>query len=135
MFVGNVTTNCTDFDIRLVDGPDEGSGRVEVCLGGLWGTVCDDGWDGNDATTVCRQLGYNYAISALERAIPIRRAYFGEGRGPIHLSRVQCFVTDTRLSDCNKDKTGISGCDHSEDAGVICMGKGECQISNAHVNV
>ena len=101
MTAGNVTTNCTDFDIRLVDGPDEGSGRVEVCLGGLWGTVCDDGWDSNDATTVCRQLGYNYAISAQERAIPTRRAYFGEGRGPIHLSRVECFVTDTRLSDCN----------------------------------
>ena len=64
LLVGNVTTNCTGFDIRLVDGADEGSGRVEVCLGGHWGTVCDDGWNINDATTVCRQLGYNYAISA-----------------------------------------------------------------------
>ena len=35
------------------------SGRVEICIGHYWGTVCDQGWDGRDATTVCRQLGYN----------------------------------------------------------------------------
>ena len=41
-----------------MNGSVGGSGRVEVCLDGLWGTVCDDGWDINDATTVCTQLGY-----------------------------------------------------------------------------
>ena len=51
------------------------------------------------------------------------RAYFGEGRGPIHLSRAECKNNDTRLIDCTIDKTGINRCDHSEDAGVICMGK------------
>ena len=48
---------CADNSVRLVGGLNTSEGRVEFCQNDDWGTVCDSGWDRNDAKVVCRQLG------------------------------------------------------------------------------
>ena len=46
-------------EVRLAGVAYKGVGRVEVCLGGAWGTIYDSYWESADATVVCRQLGYS----------------------------------------------------------------------------
>ena len=51
------TTTCSRGAIRLLDGLAANSGRLEICINNVWGTVCDDLWGSMDAQVACRQLG------------------------------------------------------------------------------
>ncbi|KAH0500846.1 Neurotrypsin [Microtus ochrogaster] len=102
------------FPIRLMDGENKREGRVEVFVNGQWGTICDDGWTDIDAAVICRQLGYQGPARARTMA------YFGEGKGPIHMDNVKCTGSEKALADCVKQDIGRHNCRHSEDAGVIC---------------
>ena len=100
--------------VRLVNGPTQYEGRVEVYHNGEWGTVCDDYWDFNNAQVVCRQLGFGQAIAARSQA------YYGEGSGQIWLDNVNCVGTELNIGDCSHRGWGIENCGHYKDAGVRC---------------
>ena len=51
--------DCTNGEVRLVDGDSHLDGRVEICYEGIWGTVCSDHWGSSEVAVVCRQLGFS----------------------------------------------------------------------------
>lgn len=99
--------------VRLANG-NASAGRVEVCVNGIWGTVCDDSWDIHDADVVCRQLGFSNASSAP------REAQYGEGVDPIWMEETGCQGGEASLFNCTHSGWGIHNCVHSEDASVVC---------------
>ena len=99
--------------LRLKDGPDATSGRVEVLRGGVWGTVCDDDFDDSDAYVICRQLGFSGGVAR-------KGAHFGPGEGNIFLSGLDCSGDETNVLACPRSIGSTSWCDHAEDASVIC---------------
>jgi len=46
--------------VRLAGSGLPYEGRLEVYYNGQWGTVCDDGFDDNDATVACKSLGSGF---------------------------------------------------------------------------
>ncbi|XP_022096135.1 uncharacterized protein LOC110982186 [Acanthaster planci] len=110
-------------NVRLV-GPDPNTGRVEVNHDGIWGTICDDNWDTEDANVVCRQLGFSNGAGRAASG-----AEFGQGQGPILLDEVFCLGIESRLVDCPSDGWGNQNCGHSEDAGVVCIPDEEPEVT------
>ncbi|KAK2893022.1 hypothetical protein Q8A67_013010 [Cirrhinus molitorella] len=101
--------------IRLQNGFSSCSGRVEVLHNGIWGTVCDDGWDIKDATVVCREIGCGEAVEAN------RGALFGNSSGPIWMNNVNCLGNEQTLKRCRSRGWDVQNCSHYKDAGVICQ--------------
>ena len=82
---------------------------------GDWGTVCDNGWDLNDAQVVCNELGYNNALAATHNSL------YGQGHGrKIRLDNVQCVGTEWTIGNCTHKGWNSRYCYSNTDAGVKC---------------
>ena len=80
-----------DGDLRI-GGNTPGEGLLEIYLNGIWGTVCDNGFDENDAIVACRQLGFSGGTPTFNSQ--------GAQNRPALLKNVSCDGSEARLIDC-----------------------------------
>lgn len=108
-------------ELRLANGSDKCSGRLEVFHDQRWGTVCADGWDLAEAHVVCRQLGCGAARSATDSP------QFGKGPDLLWVDAVQCTGTERALFECKVKLWGAQNCKSRGYAGVVCsVAVGQC---------
>ena len=127
-------------DIRLMigDQPSENQseGRVEVCIDGVFGTVCDRYWSEFDAQVVCRKLqqpgrGIVFTVTTIQPQVfkanssdkllyvsyttdhaavkaVLMTALYGTASNftPIHLDKVLCEGSEPSLLSCERDVIG-----------------------------
>ena len=84
---------------------------MEIQHNGVWGTVCDDFWDEDDATVVCHQLGFFGDATALQGS-QFGQGERGENRhcltfGELAYFFLRCFTTELNLDHVRSTAPGV----------------------------
>ena len=100
-------------EMRLRGGNSPMEGYVEITHAGVWGHVCDADWGEDEASVVCRELGYFRGFPALNRVFNTRPTRFW-------LNSLTCDGTEGRLTDCQRGPWGRYECPWGATASVAC---------------
>ena len=106
--------------VRLVDGPDPRTGRIEVRHKGTWGTVCDDHFGHDEAKVICRMLGFPYENAKVYNGT---NDYSGDGPVWIRLQEDQtCSGNEMSITECKEQHLWVHDhhCEHAEDVAITC---------------
>ncbi|KAF6021348.1 hypothetical protein EB796_020348 [Bugula neritina] len=103
--------------MRIVDGSNAATGRVEVQRNGVWGTVCNNGFDYLAARVVCAGLCFDTSFA---------KPYYPRAQAPtttpassILMDNLRCDGTEYNLLNCSHTQSNL--CQHSDDARVSCV--------------
>lgn len=112
-------------NIRLTNTRQSGSlisGLLQVRLDSAspWGTVCDDGFDNNDAIVACRNLGYTGG-TFLGNVASYRTPESDSTL--IYMDDMACTGSESQLVLCRYLGWGRHNCVHGEDVVIQCTGR------------
>ena len=108
--------------MRLVGGKDNSEGRLEVNNEEVWGTVCSDGFDRNDANVVCKYLG-RPGVEEVYSAADIQNIQSAQD-SPIWLSDLECTGHEDNPFTCSqKVMKHHTNCHHNQDVAIRCSSK------------
>ena len=121
---------CVDGDVRVRDGSSY-YGRVEMCTGGQWGSLCTDYWDNKDASVVCRQLGYLpygkwdrffFTFQLLIGALAGDTSWYYNSQYTNVFRGINCVGNESSLLNCPMNNSASCGSSSYYHASVICPG-------------
>ncbi|XP_037258534.1 scavenger receptor cysteine-rich type 1 protein M130-like [Falco rusticolus] len=104
---------------RLVGNSSSCTGRVEVELGGTWGSLCATGWDLPDTHVLCHHLGCGPAAT-----VPPGGS-FGSGDGPLQRHALVCSGSERHPGECPTAVLGEPACPPGHAAAINCSGIAE----------
>jgi len=92
----DVAVSCTrtEFDVRLNGGRDPREGRLELFYNGVWGSVCEDGFNDEAARVVCNTLGFRH------NGRMTGNSYGSEAHGQTWVTSYQCNGREGSINEC-----------------------------------
>ena len=107
-------------DVRLVGGPSQLEGRLEIYHESIWGSICDDGWGEEETTAACSQVTEGVVREGSRRlASKYGPGPGGKYTGKIWLDSIHCPAGASTLFDCVTEHWGSSDCNHEEDSAAV----------------
>ena len=110
-----------------------------MCLNGVWGSVCSEFWDNNDASVVCKQLGYSpygtyhlvhdndtIGLLIITGAIGPSTVYYYSSTPAHNIVDLNCTGSEGTILDCPYNGVVGYSCSSSKDANIFCEGEQSC---------
>ncbi|XP_028275168.1 scavenger receptor cysteine-rich type 1 protein M130-like [Parambassis ranga] len=122
---GRAQIHCSD-SVRLVEGTNVCSGRLEVKSDQSWSSVCEDDFNLQNAEVVCRELGCG-APSVFKGGL------YGAAEDPVWMRRFQCGGHESALLDCGSSQSTENSCSAGKAVGLTCSGTAAAFISGSEL--
>jgi len=110
---------CISVPVRLGGTGSSGKEGYVEALGsnGVWGGICDDGFDIFDANVICRMLGFSKATKAFNF---LDDDLYGTAGDNFVLDELKCTGNEASVFDCSHKGEWNHNCFANEIAAVKC---------------